>query len=875
MPTSTNAGIDIDQVSKFCRAIFEPGDRIEIRILPADRGGRAVCIHKAAGQVAELAELFDAHNNPLWQGIYITLNPLRAARGSGHHGMAQDQDVLHARCLFVDFDDATPEQAGERIRQAGLPVPTFLVASGRATGTHAYWHFCEPLADLAVWRGLQRQLIHLLRSDRSIVNPSRIMRCPGTFNHTRRNACRVVSEGPSYAAWTELGIEPRTESATTPSENGHVAGGPNRAGLNSHTREYLTISRVPEGGNGTRFAGRNMALFAACMDYRANGFSIETAQTELVERCAIQRDGLDAHEAAITLRNAYRRQAQPSTPRRESPTSVAQAIDANQSFPPRLEEEQREGVPLPTIWFQDGRHLREQVANSITALVTANAREPRTFVSGGELARVKPTAEGRWIIEQLGVDALRGVLGRVANFMVPPRRRDDAPMPIAPPMDIVRDIASLPTWPGIPPLIGIVTSPRIRRDGSVLCEPGYDPLTGLFLAYDGELISMPVCPTKNNASEAARFIAEELLGDFPFVSPADCANAIGFAISMVARPAIAGAIPVAVFDARSGQGSGKSLTARSLCFVAGGCEPPMSAIPNEEAEMRKTLTAALMRGGDVLIFDNATEPIESGTFANAVTSPVFEDRVLGASRRVELPVRCCWAITGNRVGLGGDMARRCYPIELDAACERPEDRAGFRHPDLIGWVRENRPALLRALLVMCRAWWAAGCPASAGLKPWGSFEEFTRVVGGILAHAGVEGFLANRQTFRDGADDSRHEWAEFLAALHACFGGRVFTTKDVVNEAERFGGDFAASLPGDLHDAFERRRGFAKRLGIALAKGAGRIFDGHRLSTERDSHTKVRTFRVALADPRGAASAGSAGNCGELSNSPTRGLFSS
>lgn len=543
-----------------------------------------------------------------------------------------------------------------------------------------------------------------------------------------------------------------------------------------------------------------------------------------------------------------------------------------------IERGLRVEVGLPALTVNDGRHLREQSADALAALRDANEREPRVFTRGGELVRVKRTDEGRWVAERLREHSLRGELDRAADFVVPTR---EGMKPVAPPMDVVRDVQALAEFPGIPPLVGIVTSPRVRPDGTILSRPGYDAETRLYLAPDAPMVEVPESPSRDDARDAARFIAEELLGDFPFVSAADRANAIAFVLSIVARPAIAGAVPVAVFDARSGQGSGKSLLLRTLCYVACGTEPPLSAIPGDEAEWRKSITAALMRGGEVLPFDNATETIESGTFANAITSPVFEDRILGASRRVELPVRCCWAITGNRTGFGGDMARRVYPIELDAGCERPEDRDGFRHPDLMEWVRANRPALLRAVLIMARAWWVAGCPAPA-VKTWGSFESFVRVVGGILEHAGVPGFLANRSEFRDAANESRHEWAGFLAALHKCFHERPrpvaeFTTKSVVEEVGLLGELFAA-LPGDLHDAYERRRGFAQRLGIMLGKGVGRIVGGYRLEDAgRDSDTKGRKFRVGRAGP-GAAPAGGGlpgapGTSGDFSNSPHVGLF--
>ncbi len=498
--------------------------------------------------------------------------------------------------------------------------------------------------------------------------------------------------------------------------------------------------------------------------------------------------------------------------------------------------------PLPLVHVHDGRHLREQTADSIAAIIKANQPDPFVFVRGGTLARVKTSDEGRVVIEALALDSLRGSMERAASFVVPAKEGGVRPVP--PPMDVVKDVHALPEWPGVPTLVGVVTSPRVRRDGTILSAPGYDPATRLILAPGFDAIEVPISPTRDDARAAAAALIKGPLADFPFVSPSDLANAIGFALSVVARPAIGGSVPVAIFDARSGQGTGKSLLVRTLCLIACGTEPPMSAIPAEEEEWRKTLLPMLMRGGDVVVFDNAVQPVESGVFANVVTSPVYEDRLLGFSRRVECPVRCCFAITGNRVTLGGDMARRCFPIELDAGVERPEDREGFQHPDLVAWVRANRPALLRALLVMARAWWAAGCPAPT-LKPWGSFEDYSRVVGGILEHAGVPGFLGNRADFREQADDERGEWAVFLSLLHAAFKDKAFTAREVFHRVGN--GESGAlplgALPGDLGENFTRG-GTPRRIGMALAKWSGRVVAGFRLESSTDKHAKVRTFRV-------------------------------
>jgi len=53
------------------------------------------------------------------------------------------------------------------------------------------------------------------------------------------------------------------------------------------------------------------------------------------------------------------------------------------------------------------------------------------------------------------------------------------------------------------------------------------------------------------------------------------------------------------------------------------------------------------------------------------------------------------------------IARRLVRIRLDARTDQPWRREGFRHPDLMIWVRANRARLVAACLTLCQAWASA------------------------------------------------------------------------------------------------------------------------------------------------------------------------
>ena len=68
---------------------------------------------------------------------------------------------------------------------------------------------------------------------------------------------------------------------------------------------------------------------------------------------------------------------------------------------------------------------------------------------------------------------------------------------------------------------------------------------------------------------------------------------------------------------------------------------------------------------------------------------------------------------------------------------------------------------MAALLTLVRAWIARGNPR--GEVRLGSFDIWSAVAGGILATAGVPGFLEDRHEQVEVSDPDEQEWADFVA----------------------------------------------------------------------------------------------------------------
>jgi hypothetical protein len=269
---------------------------------------------------------------------------------------------------------------------------------------------------------------------------------------------------------------------------------------------------------------------------------------------------------------------------------------------------------------------------------------------------------------------------------------------------------------------------------------------------------------------AAVALLDDALGDFPWADDASRANAFAMLFTPILRPAVHGCVPIALCDAPQA-GSGKSLLVEVLALVHTGTSAAMKPAPEgNEEEWRKTLTAAIYTGNQLTIFDNVDDVLKSPSLALAVTAETWTDRILGRTAIITVPQRTAFVVTGNNISLGGDLPRRCFWIRLDAKMPRPWQGRKYRHPRLKGWVKQNRGKLLGALLTMASGWYAAGRP-KAQTPILGSFEDWSETTGGILAYAGIDGFLGNLADLYQDGDPSEAQWDAFLHAILAALVG--------------------------------------------------------------------------------------------------------
>ncbi|MFD9211620.1 hypothetical protein ACFVY9_00590 [Streptomyces sp. NPDC059544] len=446
------------------------------------------------------------------------------------------------------------------------------------------------------------------------------------------------------------------------------------------------------------------------------------------------------------------------------------------------------------------------------------------------------------LMQQLGTDNLRAYLAdHVTTYQVV---RD----PITEGTEEVRELLMPKTcgtilgrkdWP-LPKLNGIVTSPVIRPNGTLLQAPGYDRETGLYLAPKVALRRLRPEVTPESLAKAKDIILEQMLADFPWAQPSDRAHYLGALLTPILRPYFYGPTPMFIITATA-PGSGKSLLKDILKYGYGISE---TAWPENDTELRKSITTQLYTTGQpVVVLDNLPNGyiIKSPVISSLLTAEHWGDRVLGSTNSVTMPNDRLWILTGNGLRTGGDNGRRAMWVRLDPNCPDPDQRDGFRVGDLRPWLRANASTVVAALVTMVRAWIAAEAPTIRTRK--GDYSEWASMLAGLLDFLGVPGWMADRGQ-NSGQDDEEQEWAAFLAAWHRRLGDEPVATGAVIAAVQE-------QLPRQKNGEPPSAQG----LGGWLKSRDGRYFSAPGLDSYKpvkvwDSHKCQNLWRVEVHQTR-------------------------
>ncbi|MFY1689064.1 hypothetical protein [Plantactinospora sp. WMMB782] len=493
---------------------------------------------------------------------------------------------------------------------------------------------------------------------------------------------------------------------------------------------------------------------------------------------------------------------------------------------------------------------------------------PDTYVSGGALVHMETVSGGLPNVaadedsplpvsaSTLAPAGLAALLAEHAYVYRLKTRKADGGQPevyedeVTPPRDILASVLAGKTWPNVAPLRGIIGAPVLRRDGTLLQQPGYDPATGLYLAAKVALPPVPDQPTAEQVRAARTFLLGRFLRDFPWSGPADRANYIALLATPILRHFTRSLTPFALIDATM-PASGKTILTAGPGMLYGQRVLPWTY---SEEELRKSITSVFTEQVGCVIFDNVAEGtvIDSAILAQLVTTGVWSDRQLGASRNLATVNDRLWMATGNNLQVGGDMASRTVRVHLDPNMPRPEERdqSGFGIPHLDQWITvpANQLTVLWHLLVLVLDWTRHGAPRAAGVS-MRQFTPWAQSLGGFLAHHEIGGFLTNVAEVR-GVDQDETRWRAFLSCWHERHTGRRMTAAELRRDAEplHLGSDMHDPWDGQFITTDSGRLPNPLQLGKLLTGQAGRWRGDHVLRAGKNERGDRAVFWVERHD---------------------------
>ena len=394
----------------------------------------------------------------------------------------------------------------------------------------------------------------------------------------------------------------------------------------------------------------------------------------------------------------------------------------------------------------------------------------------------------------------------------------DCPRPVAEGVMAMRGRWALPT------LDAVTTAPLYHPGADRIIErDGYDSESRLLMVCNAldRWPGVPTDPTVAHVKEALDTIWRPFR-EFPFCGALDRGVLLAAILTAMGRPAYATAPGFLIVASTAG--SGKSLLARCLSYLA-GCEiPAVMTGAEDDAEMRKRLVAVGRRGAAAIVLDNLTGYLDSDALCAWTTSEYLSDRILGVSEEVMVRTGGLLLATGNNVVPKGDMCRRIFTCRIEAEMETPWKRSFDVDP--AAYCQENRLAMVAAGLTILRFYMSRPNPLkdrTASFEAWS--DTIRRAVVGVANDGLMD--VADPVGSIDAAYDEDPETGKLRALLTVWeeqYGSRGVCVAEV--RADALKGDDDGFKAAVEEIAWDGRDINPRRLGRWIERNAGRIVGG-------------------------------------------------
>jgi hypothetical protein len=170
------------EVANFLRVITDGWEEIadeqpQLELRCIGLGGQISVSRFAHHNIEEAAQHAVAMNEHK-RNVYACINPIKP---DADRKGAKDDDILAAFYCFADADNS---DSMRNVTAFAGPKFTMSVRTGTVPYLrgHAYWRLDEPVRNLQAWKAVQKAIAASLKTDETVVNPSRIMRVAGTIS---------------------------------------------------------------------------------------------------------------------------------------------------------------------------------------------------------------------------------------------------------------------------------------------------------------------------------------------------------------------------------------------------------------------------------------------------------------------------------------------------------------------------------------------------------------------------------------------------------------------------------------------------------------------------------------------------------------------
>jgi putative DNA primase/helicase len=733
-----------------------PDSKIEIAYADPKTGNAVNKAEIFSAFDLEKAALFAFRKNTAGFNVYVA----PALRAETHKsGRAGGQDIITARYAWCEYDGKGDAERVYALCKANMLSPAIVVTTGTIPDQRDHLYFeIDGVPTPADLTAMGAALKRLFGTD-AVHNADRVLRLAGTVNWPsptkmgpkygyvpELTTLRLVPDSPRYSIETLIALGATASNGTGQDHSSDYSDSANKKG---RTDEEI-ISLLEATRNAKSWHNSMRDAVASMIGRVWSDLQIRLA---CAQYC---KGGADDPDLTVLIQGARNKWDKPD---------VDDDGDAERPEFKKGDERVANQAPvaseLPVIRITP----RISLLTTRTQKMLISARVP-FYQRGGELVRpiirTVKAAHGRLTkIAQLKAITqvfMRDTMCRHAHWERFDQRSQGW-LKVVAPINVATTLLERDGVWGFPEIIGVIATPTMRPDGSLLVRQGYDPATRLLLIEPPSMPEIPDQPTREDALKALALL-EGLISESPFDD--DASKAV--ALSALITPCVRGAFPVAPMHVSSAPvaGSGKSFLWDMAAAISSGYQRmPVIAAGNKE-ETEKRLAGVMLTGQPLISIDNVNGELQGDFLCQAIEQHFLDVRPLGRSDivRIETGGVTIYA-TGNNITIAGDLCRRTVTARLDAKEENPQLKQFKNNP--IRTILDDRGTYIAACLTICRAYIVAGRP---GLLPrLASFEGWSDTVRSALVWLGKADAVDTMESIRAedpqrvALSDLLHAWA--------------------------------------------------------------------------------------------------------------------